>query len=110
MEWSEYLTVVASLIGSITIIGGALIWIYKKLVSDPDKRMAEKIQRENTEALKQSIEPLTKAIDMLNNNLEESKRDRIKLNKKVDEHDDCLSDHHTRLTVLEDWRKGKQKT
>lgn len=101
MEWSEYLGQMASVVGSLTVVGGALIWIYKKLVSDPDKRMAEKIQRENTEALKQSIEPLTKAIDMLNNNLEESKKDRVRLNKTVDGHTNILNNHETRISVLE---------
>lgn len=106
MEWSEYIKFIASMIGSVTAIGGALIWIYKKLVSDADRRMAEKIQRENTEALKQSIEPLTKAIDALNHNLQESKQDRIKLNKTTGEHGLILNNHETRITVLEDWRKG----
>lgn len=36
LEWSEYLGQMASIVGSLTVVGGALIWIYKKLVSDAD--------------------------------------------------------------------------
>ena len=107
MEWSGYLTFIASLIGSLTVIGGALIWIYKKLVSDPDKRMAEKIQRENNAMLKESLDPLTKSIELLNINLEDSKRDRMKLNETVTKHADELAGHETRITVLESWKRGK---
>ena len=107
MEWSDYITFIASLIGSLTVIGGALIWVYKKLVSDPDKRIAEKIQRENNVMLKESLDPLTKSIEMLNMNLEDSKQDRIKLNQTVDKHAEQLTDHGTRITVLESWKRGK---
>ena len=107
MEWSDYLTLIASLIGALTVICGALIWVYKKLVSDPDKRIAEKIQRENNVMLKESLDPLTKSIELLNHNLEDSKRDRVKLNETVTLHADELAGHETRITVLESWKRGK---
>ena len=107
MEWSEHLTFIASLIGSLTVIGGALMWIYKKLVSDPDKRIAEKIQRENNAMLKESLDPLTKSIELLNHNLEDSKRDRMQLNETVTHHANELAGHETRITVLESWKRGK---
>jgi len=107
MEWSVLATQMTSIITTFTIIGGALIWVYKKLVSDPDKRMAEKIQRENSESLKMTVEPLTKSIELLNHNLAESEKDRIQLNKQMGKHNTILNNHETRITVLEDWRKGE---
>jgi len=101
MEWSGLATQMTSIITSFTIIGGALIWIYKKLVSEPDKRMAEKIQRDNTESLKQSVEPLTRSIELLNHNLADSAKDREQLNVKVGIHDEELNDHDKRISILE---------
>jgi len=101
MEWSGLATQMTSIITSFTIIGGALIWIYKKLVSEPDKRMAEKIQRDNTESLKKSVEPLTRSIELLNHNLADSAKDREQLNVKVGQHDKELNDHDKRISILE---------
>lgn len=107
MEWSAYATQITSIITTATIIGSALIWVYKKLVSEPDKRMAEKIQRENSDALRNTVEPLTKSIDLLNSNLADSAKDRAQLNIKAEKHDGILNNHETRITVLEDWKKGE---
>lgn len=112
MEWSELVKQMASIITSFTIIGGACIWIYKKLVSDPDKKTAERVQkeiaesakemqRENTESLRNSVEPLTKSIDLLNRNLADSARDRANLNIEMSKHAEYLIDHDKRITVLE---------
>ena len=107
MEWSGLATQMTSIITSFTIIGGALIWIYRKLVSEPDKRMAEKIQQDNTESLKQSVEPLTRSIDLLNHNLADSAKDREQLNAKVGLHDEELNDHDKRISILEIRKIGK---
>ena len=107
LEWSVHVSQIATLIGSFTVIGSALIWVYKKLVSEPDKRMAEKIQRENSDALRNTVEPLTKSIDLLNSNLADSAKDRAQLNIKAEKHDGILNNHETRITVLEDWKKGE---
>lgn len=70
--------------------------------------MAEKIQRENSEALKTSVEPLTKSIELLNHNLAESEKDRIQLNKQMGKHSTILNNHETRVTVIEDWKRSFQ--
>lgn len=112
MEWTGIIAQMSSTITAFTIIGGALIWVYKKLVSDPDKRLAEKIQkenaesakemqRENTESLRNSVEPLTKSIDLLNQNLADSARDRANLNTEMNKHAEYLIDHDKRITILE---------
>lgn len=109
MEWTNYITETATVISGIIIIGSALIWIYKKLVSDPDKKIAEIIQKENSEALKQTVEPLTKSIELLNSNLAESARDRLQLNEKMNKHNTFLYNHETRISVLEDWKKERKQ-
>ncbi|SLN00307.1 Phage protein [Brachybacterium faecium] len=109
MDLNEYLKGIVSLVTAITVVGGALIWIYKKLVSDPDKRMAERIQRENSESLKKTVQPLTQSIELLNNNLKQSEKDREQLNKKVNLHDNILNNHETRITVLEKLKKERQE-
>lgn len=119
MEWTVTVAQMASTITAFVTIGGALIWVYKKLVSDPDKRMAEKIQkenaylakemqRENSESLRTSVEPLTKSIDLLNRNLADSARDRANLNIEMEKHAEYLIDHDKRITVLE-IKKGDAK-
>lgn len=105
MEWNGLATGLTSIITTLTIVGGALIWIYKKLVSEPDKRMAEKIQQENTQALKQSVEPLTRSIELLNQNLARSAEDTQELTFKVGKHGEELNEHDKRITVLEDRRE-----
>ena len=109
---AEHLGFIASLIGSLTVVGGALLWIYTKLISNPRERRRE---RENIKRQKQMItmitkenEPLNSAIKQLNKMLDESTQDRIKLNdlagrntKIIMEHDDTLEEHDKRLIVLE---------
>lgn len=46
-------------------------------------------------------------ITKLNDSLSESKSDRIRLHGRIDGVDDRLDKHETRISILEDWRKGK---
>jgi hypothetical protein len=94
MEWMDYIIKLASLMTAIGVLGNVLIKFYKKYVTDPDQKMAEKIQKEYTESLKASVEPLTESIALLNANLQESKDDRKGIHVK-------LSDHDGRIIVLE---------
>ena len=109
---AEHLGFIASLIGSLTVVGSALLWIYTKTIANPRERRRE---RENIKRQKQMItmitkenEPLNSAIKQLNKMLDESTQDRIKLNdlagrntKIIMEHDDTLEEHDKRLIVLE---------
>ena len=109
---AEHLGFIASLIGSLTVVGSALLWIYTKTISNPRERRRE---RENIKRQKQMItmitkenEPLNSAIKELNKMLDESTRDRTKLNdlasrntKIIMEHDETLEEHDKRLIVLE---------
>ena len=94
MEWMDWIIKLASLMTAIGVLGNVLIKFYKKYVTDPDQKMAEKIQKEYTESLKASVEPLTESIALLNANLSESKEDRKGIHIK-------LNDHDGRIIVLE---------
>lgn len=109
---AEHLGFIASLIGSLTVVGSALLWIYTKLISNPRERRRErenmKRQRQMITMITKENEPLNESINTLRKVLEESIRDRKKLNdlagrntKIIMEHDETLEEHDKRLIVLE---------
>ena len=109
---AEHLGFIASLIGSLTVVGSALIWIYNKFISHPreKKRLREEEKRQDMllELITRENRPMNTAIEQLTKLLDESSKDRIKLNdlasrntKMLLEHDDTLTEHNNRLIVLE---------
>ena len=109
----------ASFIGSLTVVGGALMWIYNKLISAPrEKRRqeeAEKRQRDMIELITEKNKPLNESIQGLNELLAESQSDREKLNQiavanteMIKNHEDRIDNHNERLIVLET-KNGIQK-
>lgn len=101
LDWVDFILKLGAISTAVMGVGRLLIGVYKKYVTDPDQKMAEKIQKEYTESLKASIEPLkasieplTESIALLNANLQESKDDRKGIHVK-------LSDHDGRIIVLE---------
>ena len=107
MGWTEFIIKIGAVAGAITAVGRLLIGVYKKLVTDPYNIVLQRVQEENTKDLKRSLSPLTQAIDRLNELLDDSKADRELLHRKNDEQDNKIDNHETRITVLEDWRKGR---
>lgn len=108
----EHLGFIASLIGSLTVVGSALIWVYNKFISIPreKKRLREEEKRQDMllELITRENRPLNTAIEQLTKLLDESRQDRIKLNdlasrntKMLIDHDDKLTEHNSRLIVLE---------
>ena len=102
----------ASFIGSLTVVGGALLWIYNKFIARPREKRREREENKKHEQMMKVItkenEPLTHSIKQLNEWLSESKADRKKLNEiavinsnTLKEHDEKLDNHHDRLIVLE---------
>ncbi|MCK1198534.1 hypothetical protein MXZ29_06575 [Streptococcus uberis] len=91
----------ASVVASITVIFGFLIAIYKFLVVEPDNRMAQKINDQNNKALRDTVEPLTEQIKLLNMTLDITKQQSDEVKKEVVDHDSRLDNHETRITVLE---------
>ena len=109
---AEHLGFIASLIGSLTVVGSALLWIYNKFISHPreKKRLREEEKRQDMllELITRENRPMNTAIEQLTKLLDESRQDRIKLNdltgrntKLLHEHDDTLTEHNNRLIVLE---------
>ena len=103
---------IASFIGSLTVVGGALLWVYNKLIAKPREKRREREENKKHEQMMKIIiresEPLNNSIKQLNEWLLESKTDRKKLNeiaehnlKTLKEHDDRLDHHNDRLIVLE---------
>src|SRR5699024_5481067 len=109
---AEHLGFIASLIGSLTVVGSALIWIYNKFISHPreNRRLREEEKRQDMllELITQENRPMNTAIEQLTKLLDESRQDRMKLNdltgrntKLLHEHDEKLTEHNNRLIVLE---------
>ena len=109
---AEHLGFIASLIGSLTVVGSALLWIHTKLISNPreKKRLREEEKRQDMllELITRENKPMDKAIQQLTKLLEDSKQDRMKLNdlasrntKIIMDHNETLTEHNNRLIVLE---------
>ena len=109
---AEHLGFIASLIGSLTVVGSALIWVYNKFISHPreQKRLREEEKRQDMllELITRENRPMNTAIQQMTKLLDDSKQDRLKLNdlasrntKMLLEHDDTLTEHNNRLIVLE---------
>ena len=108
----EHVGIIASFIGSLTVVGGALLWIYNKFISAPREKKrrieADKRQRDMIELITESNEPLNESIQALNDLLAESQLDRKKLNhiaeantKMIEDHEERIDNHNERLIVLE---------
>ncbi|EHI69892.1 hypothetical protein [Streptococcus ictaluri] len=88
-------------ISALALIGGAMIWIYEKLVIEPDSRLAERLEAENNKLLTDTVNPLTDAIKDLNYNLNTATKERAEMRKDIEVHEGRLDAHDIRLTVLE---------
>ena len=108
----EHMGSLASFIGSLTVVGGALMWIYNKFISAPRekkrRREAEERQKRMIELITKKNEPLNQSIGHLNELLSESQMDRKRLNqiaenntKMLENHEERLDGHNERLIVLE---------
>ena len=108
----EHMVSLASFIGSLTVVGGALMWIYNKFISAPrEKRRrkeAEKRQRDMINLITEKNKPLNESIHKLNELIAESQTDRKQLNhiaenntKILKNHEERLDTHNDRLIVLE---------
>ena len=115
----EHIGSLASFIGSLTVVGGALMWMYNKFISAPRekrrKREADKRQRDMIELITEKNKPLNESIQGLNELLAESQADRKKLNQianvnteMIKNHEERIDDHNERLIVLET-KNGIQK-
>ena len=60
-----------------------------------------------SKTLNETLLTLNFEITKLSDSLSESKSDRLRLHGRVDRVDDLLDKHETRISILEDWRRGK---
>ena len=108
----EHVGSLASFIGSLTVVGGALMWIYNKFISTPRekkrRRGEEEHQKRMIELITENNEPLNQSIEHLNELLAESQKDRKRLSqiaenntKMLENHEERLDGHNERLIVLE---------
>lgn len=103
---TEYVGSIASLIGSLTVVGGALLWIYNKFIGDPRerRRTKEETQRQLSmlKMIQKENDPLNKSIQQLTEWLNESKADREALNRISQLNSEHIADHDDMLDVLTD--------
>lgn len=103
---------IASFIGSLTVVGGALIWIYNKFIGTPREKRRQKEETKRlaliVDIVTKENKPLNEAIKQLTEWLNESKKDRENLNRiakenkqLIQDHEKRLDRHHDRLIVLE---------
>ena len=60
-----------------------------------------------SKTLNETLLNLKFEITRLSESLTDSKADRVRLHARVDNTDDRLDKHDTRISILEDWRRGK---
>ena len=94
-----------AIVAGLTAMISFIIWVYKKLVAEPDMRVEERLQKENNRVLQDSISPLVNSIDKLNYILEESRVDIERLYDRDEQRTTVLDNHETRITVIEKWKR-----
>ena len=91
----------ASLIGSLTVVGSALIWIYNKFIGEPRERKrereAKKRQEEMILLITEKNEPLNQSIQGLLDFSASSEEDRKLLHRVTDEHTLRIGEHGEQL-------------
>ena len=106
----------AGFIGSLTVIGSALIWVYKKIIAGPkEKRDVKRAEIENAK-FREAIKPTAEAVEQISRSLAYQENRDQKLQEIADrnvkllaKHEDRLDRHNERLIVLET-RNGITRT
>ena len=102
----------ASVIGSLTVVGSALIWVYNQMIAKPIEKKRLEAEKKRNEMMVKVIlkenKPLNESIKQLTEWLSESRNDRIAIHENLDQHEKMINehekridDHSKRLTVLE---------
>lgn len=86
---------IAGLIGSLTVVGSALIWVYNKFIGRPREK-----KRLEHEEKQQKI--LTDALKPINQFIEESRSDRKALNQIAIENKVHLKEHDVKIAEMDD--------
>ena len=110
--FTDNVATLASVIGSLTVVGSALIWVYNQMIAKPIEKKRLEAEKKRNEMMVKVIlkenKPLNESIKQLTEWLSESKSDReaIHVNldqheKMINEHEKRIDEHSKRLTVLE---------
>lgn len=105
---ASVVALIAGLIGSVTVIGSALIWVYKQLIARPkEKRDAIRSEREN-EKFRKAMQPTVDAVEQISRGLayQESRDEKLQQIadsnvKLLEKHENRLDLHEQRIIVLE---------
>lgn len=105
---ASLMTLIAGLIGSITVIGSALIWVYKQLIARPkERRDAIRVEKEN-EKFRKAMQPTVDAVEQISRGLayQESRDEKLQQIadsnvKLLEKHENRLDLHEQRIIVLE---------
>lgn len=60
-----------------------------------------------SKTLNETLLKLNFEITRLSESLSDSKADRVRLHSRIDENEKEIDEHDTRISILEDWRRGK---
>lgn len=97
----DNLASVAGLIGSVTVIGSALIWVYKQVIARPkEKRDAQRAERENAK-FREAIKPTAEAVEQISRSLAYQEIRDQKLQEIADRNVKLLEKHENRLDLHE---------
>ena len=105
---ASVVALIAGLIGSVTVVGSALIWVYKHLIARPkERRDAIRSEREN-EKFRKAMQPTVDAVEQISRGLayQESRDEKLQQIadnnvKLLDKHENRLDLHEQRIIVLE---------
>ena len=108
----DNIATLASVIGSLTVVGSALIWVYNQMIAKPIEKKRLEAEKKRNEMMVKVIlkenKPLNESIKQLTEWLSESRNDRIAIHENLDQHEKMINehekridDHSKRLTVLE---------
>ena len=105
---ASLMTLIAGLIGSITVVGSALIWVYKHMIARPkERRDAIRTEKEN-EKFRKAMQPTVDAVEQISRGLAYQEERDEKLQqiadsnvKLLEKHENRLDLHEQRIIVLE---------
>ena len=105
---ASVVALVAGLIGSVTVVGSALIWVYKQLIARPkERRDAIRTAKEN-EKFREAMQPTVDAVEQISRGLayQESRDEKLQEIadsnvKLLEKHENRLDLHEQRIIVLE---------
>ena len=91
----------ASVVGSLTVVGSALIWVYNQMIAKPIEKKRLEAEKKRNEMMVKVIlkenKPLNESIKQLTEWLSESRNDRIAIHENLDQHEKMINEHEKRI-------------